>query len=483
VSNLLAASAFTSSGPALEPKPRRLIVNLIFVMFWTLIFEGAIRKWVAPQFSSYLYFLRDPLTLVIYYLAVRARVFTPLHPLLLIGALLAFIAMSISALNLLVGGTQYNLILAVYGFRNYFFYLPLPFVVLRVFTYPDLCRLARHSILALALAAPIAVLQFEASPSSVLNVGIADDAELQFGNLASGDGRVRPAGTFTSVMGMTQLTVSTLALLLWCATSSRRPRPVPKWLMIIGGVAVAVALSVSGSRTSFLQAGLVVAAATVMGLPKAARTGRIGVILTPVLLVACFLVLFPVVFPDAYTTFMQRWSDAAATEAERFQYGWIGRALYSFYDFSRLLGQVPLLGYGVGMAGNGAVNMGVMINGESVLKLAEEDWSRHVIELGPVVAVFFIGFRVAFALWLGARAVRSSMQSGELLPVLLFAYVVVALTEGQLTGHGLVNGFGWLYVGVCMAAANAQAWKFGEPSRAGNRRPPAYTPRFPNLMT
>lgn len=468
---------------AIDPKLRRRIVALVFVMFWMLIFEGSIRKWVAPQWSSYLYFLRDPLALVIYWIALRAKVFTPAQPLLVIGGVLAFLAMSVSAIHLLEGGTQYNPILALYGFRNYFFYLPMPFVIYRVFDYSELCRFARHSIIALAIAAPIAVLQFEAPPGSVLNVGSADETEYQFSNLASGNGRVRPAGTFTSVMGMTQLTVGTLALLLWCATTGQKERPSPRWLVVIGYAAVAVALAVSGSRTAFLQAALVMAAATAMGLLRTAKTGRIGVVLTPLLLVACFAALFPTIFPEAYSTFMERWSDAAATEAQHFQYGWIGRALYSFYDFSRLLGQMPLFGYGVGMAGNGAVNMGVMINGESVLKLAEEDWSRHVIELGPVLAVFFIAYRVSFALWLGLRALRASVRSGEMLAVLLYAYVAVALTEGQLTGHGLVNGFGWIFVGVCMAASNPRTWTLRKTSATGSEKLESYQPRFPNLMT
>jgi hypothetical protein len=472
-----------SPGAAINPKLRRWVVALIFVMFWMLIFEGSLRKWVAPQWSSYLYFLRDPLALCIYILAVRARVFSPLHPLLLIGGLLALVATFVSAFHLLAGETQYTPILALYGFRNYFFYLPMPFVIYRVFTYQDLCRLARHSIVALAIAAPIGVLQFKAAPDSILNVGIAEDAEHQFSNLASGEGRVRPAGTFTSVMGMTQLTGSTLALLLWCATTARKKKPSPRWLVMVGCVAVAVALAVSGSRTAFVQAALIASAATVMGLLRGAKTGRVGVIVTPILLVACFVAVFPTLFPDAYSTFMERWSDAAATEATQFQYGWVGRALYSFYDFSRLLGQMPLLGYGVGMAGNGAVNMGVMINGQSVLKLAEEDWSRHVIELGPLLAILFIAYRVSFAVWLGLRAFKGSRQTGESLPVLLFVYVAVALMEGQLTGHGLVNGFGWIYVGVCMVAANPKTWIVREASEPGRERVTAHRPRFPNLMT
>jgi hypothetical protein len=61
--------------------------------------------------------------------------------------------------------------------------------------------------------------------------------------------------------------------------------------------------------------------------------------------------------------------------------------------------------------------------------------------------------------------------------------VAVALTEGQLTGHGLVNGFGWIFVGVCMAASNPRTWTLRKTSATGSEKLASYQPRFPNLMT
>ena len=131
--------------------------------------------------------------------------------------------------------------------------------------------------------------------------------------------------------------------------------------------------------------------------------------------------------------------------------------------------------------------MGVTFNGVNVLKLAEEDWSRHVIELGPLLAMIFILYRVSLGVWVGRLALKATLASGDPLPVLLFAYCGVALVEGQLTGHGLVNGFGWLYAGFCLAASHVLA---------GHRELPGTVPaasalssnarlgeaKFPNLL-
>lgn len=470
--------------PPVPEKNRRTIVAMVLLMFWLLVFEGSLRKWAAPQFSSYLYFVRDPFVIVTYILALRAGVFAAPPPLLVAGLCIAAIGGALSLANLAAGDSQYTVVLAAYGFRNYFLYLPLPFVIARCFRLRDIGMLATSSILALVIAAPIAVLQFESDPTSVLNVGRATDAEFQFQNLASGFGKVRPAGTFTSVVGMSHLIVSTVGLLLWAWSSNRRPRPVNPWMVRLGLAAVAVALAVSGSRTSFVHAALVVAVCMAMAPFLPGMGTKFRTFALPAVAVVLFAILYPVLFPEAAQTFFARWQDAAQSEGARFQLGWFGRVLHSYYDFFRLFGQMPLGGYGIGMAGNGATNSGVMFEGRSVLHLAEEDWSRHVVELGPPMALVMIVFRLCFGIWLGAQAVRATLRSGELLPVAMYVYCAVALIQGQITGHGLVNGFGWLYVGVCMAACAAVAESIPAapaPEAADSASAPLDLP-FPNLM-
>jgi hypothetical protein len=449
----LDSSAVPPEHGASEPARRRA-VRLVFLLFWMLMFEGAVRKWVAPQYSAYLYFVRDPVLICLYVVAMRHGLFMQPRPFMTIGLVIAAIATVLSAVHLAAGG-QYTLVLAVYGFRNYFLYLPLPFVIARCFNYDDLTRMARFTMLAMIIAAPIAVLQFESSPSSVLNRGIATDQEYQFDNLGSSGGRVRPAGTFTSVMGMTQLTVATVAMLMWSWAAPRWRRPASPWLVRLAVLATATALAVGGSRTSFIQSCLVIIVGIGIAPFLAGMSAKLKSFAVPLLAVVTFAVLFPIVFPDAFQAFAGRWQDASATESRQFALAWVGRIFYSFYDFSRLLGEIPLFGYGIGTGGNGAVSLGVSFHGVNVLKLAEEDWSRHVIELGPVLAILFILYRVSFGVWLALRSLRATLSVGDPLPVLLFAYCGVALVEGQITGHGLVNGFGWLYVGFCLAAGNA----------------------------
>jgi hypothetical protein len=454
-------------------------------MFWMLIFEGAVRKWVAPQFSSYIYFMRDPVCLLTYFFARRGGLFASPHPLLVVALIIAFVGSLFAVVNLAVGGTQYNGILAAYGFRNYFFYVPLAFVVARAFRYADIIQIAKYSMLAICIAAPIAVMQFNSAPDSILNAGSATDPDHQFQNLASGSGKVRPAGTFTSVMGMTHLCVSTIALLMWAWSSPQRSRPVNIWLVRLALIAEACAVAVSGSRTTFVHSCLVIAAGIGIAPLLPGATAKARTLALPLVAAVSFALLFPVVFPVAFQTFADRWTNAAQTEGQQFELGWFGRALYGFYDFFRLFDKMPMIGHGIGIAGNGAANLGVRLDGIPVGKLAEEDWSRHVVELGPTLALVFILFRVSFAIWLGINAVRSSIASANPLPVLLFTYCGIELVYAQITGHGLVNGFGWLYVGLCMASCvqvtsaelRVTPGKDGKPAASSSAVLP-----FPNLM-
>ncbi len=465
-------------------KQRRLIVRLVLAGFWLLVFEGSLRKWVVPQYSQYIYFIRDPLALWIYFVALRAGVFRQQSALLHAGLALAGLA-ALLAVGLLFAGGQYTPLLAIYGLRNYFLYIPMAFVIGRCFTPDDLRAIARHCLFAIVIAAPLAVLQFNAPAGHPLNVGIAMDSSLQFDNLTSGGGKVRPAGTFTSAVGMSQLIPLCVAYLMWALTSSRKPKPIGLWLAVPAALATATALAVSGSRTSFVYSCLVILAGLLVAPFSHGAGGKLRSLTMPILLIVGFIALFPVVLPEAFSSFTSRWADAAANEGQASQLGWAMRTVHGFYDFFRLMGDMPLSGYGVGMAGNGAAMNGVTFNGVLVSHIAEEDWSRHVVELGPIVALAFIAYRVCFGIWLGLGAWRATLKSGEPLPLMLFVYAAVPLIQGQITGHGLINGFGWLSVGICMAASRGPAAEAVpalqtiDPGALAEVRPAL---SFPNLM-
>ena len=76
-------------------RSRRWIVDLVFIIYWLLIFEGVLRKWVFPDEFKILFFVRDPFVLAVYVLSVFDNRSLPAKPLLAGGLFLGLIALTV----------------------------------------------------------------------------------------------------------------------------------------------------------------------------------------------------------------------------------------------------------------------------------------------------------------------------------------------------------------------------------------------------
>src|SRR5438552_15783754 len=111
----------------------RDIRRLIYLYLFLLMIEGALRKWIVPQFSNPLLLVRDPVVLAIYFLAWRAHIF-PRNGFILWLAIIGILSwiVSIFVLAPYVPLSRILLITA-YGFRSNFLHLPLIFIFVSVF--------------------------------------------------------------------------------------------------------------------------------------------------------------------------------------------------------------------------------------------------------------------------------------------------------------------------------------------------------------
>jgi hypothetical protein len=460
-----------------DERVRRRLVVLITIVYLLLIFEGALRKWVVPSMSQALFFIRDPFVLIVYWLAFRHGFFPKNNVFLAIGVAFGFLAVMLAAAQILsaAGSVDGMLLLAAYGWRNYFLYIPLAFVVGTVFQRPDLERIAR---ITLVLAVPTAVLvflQFVSPLDSPINVGFGGKGMQFIGNTLD-QHHTRTMGFFTSDVGQKGFIVSAfaMALALWLAPARRRF--VKHWILLPATAAVLSCLAVSGSRGSMVHCAIVMLAAVFCAF--AVRGGGVSAraVLWPSIIGVGAVLLYPIVFPEGYSAFMGRWEAAAIEETRSSSLGIIGRALYGFVDFLNLLGDVPVLGYGLGLAGNASITLGIQI--PEFTGWAETDWARHMVDLGPFLGVLFIVYRIAFTVWLGLHCLGGARRTGDPTAILLFAFVGIGLLYDQVTGHGSVNGYVWLFTGFCMAAVAAR-----DPARATEAAEAVFAqPRFANLM-
>jgi hypothetical protein len=436
-----------------QERGRRQIVRLVMLIYLLLIFEGALRKWVLASYGQILFFVRDPFVLGVYWLALKHSLYPKGSRLLIAGlgfGCIGFLIITLQAIGVASGIDQWP-ILALYGWRNYFLYIPLPFIVGQALGARDVERIIKMT---LVLAVPIALLvliQFRSSPEAPINIGFGVSIEQQYHGLGLDADHTRPMGTYTSDVGQNQFDVCGMAMLLslWVLPAARRF--VKSWQLLVATCALLTCLAVSGSRGAMIGSGLVAATALASSVVLKGSGVSARAILLPTMIVGVAVVAYPLVFPDGYEAFVNRWNGAAAVESQAFGLGVFGRALYSFVDFLGLMGDAPIFGYGLGLAGNASLTLGVTIPGFN--GWAESDWARHIVDLGPIFGVAFILYRVTLVTWLGLACLRSARSSGSPLPLLLYAYVAVGLLYGELTGHGTINGYDWLFAGLCLAAS------------------------------
>jgi len=423
-------------------RDRRRIVNLVFTIYWLLIFEGVLRKWIFPDAFKILFFIRDPFVLIVYALAVFN--YRPLHARHWLAGwlVLGLTALVVGLAQLWAGAT--DLMVLGYGLRNYFYYIPLAFVIGANFHQDDLYRLIRQTLF---VAIPIVLLvwlQLLSSADAVINAGIIEGGLY---NAGVGRGFVRTYGTFTSSSGQTLFVCSLIAMLLANWMLPGRQRPVKGFLLSIVTVAIIVNLVLSGSRGAYILSILIILVALLSILVLQHKTNRFKDVVLFCIIAVGTLVTIGLFNRDVLAAISERLGGAYYSESELYgPLATIGRIIFDFGNFAKALSQAPHFGYGIGWFGNAFAS-------QTVFALyAEDDWSRNIFELGPVIGLLFIGLRIAFVFWLTKSAVRTAKHVGNPLPLLLVGFIGVILLQGQVTGHGSINGYGWLFAGFCMAA-------------------------------
>lgn len=416
------------------------IKKLIWLYLVLLFIEGALRKWVFPGAADLLLIVRDPVVLLIYALALASGRF-PFNG--FITALLVFAAASMAAS---VAAGQHNPWVMVYGLRINYLHVPLIWVMAAFLERRDVERMGSFTLLMAIPMTLVMVEQFRSPMNAPINRGVGTD---ELGQIFGADNRIRPPGLFSFITGPQLFLPFAAAFFLHQAAGSRR---LPWLLLLAAGVSIAVALPVSISRSAMLATGLVgltFAAAVVVAPSRGGRLVRTVVI--GALLVAALSRL--TVFEEGQEVFLERWETAAVgSDGDAWQnvtnrvFGGLGQPM-------RAINRAPLFGAGIGVGSNVGARL---LSGSVGFMLAEDEWTKIIMELGPLLGVAFIVFRIILTVWIGFVAVRALFAGGEVLPVLLFAATGAAVLIYQWAPPTLL-GFAVIGSGLVLAAAKPVA--------------------------
>ena len=122
----------------LNPRQVNPVRQWIFVYFFLLIFEGVFRKWVfggIPSISLPLVIIRDPVAVIIYYFAWKAKVI-PKNVRSI--SLLGLSAFSLLGALQVLANPGLNFLVVLYGIRTYWLHVPLIFIIAEALDREDL---------------------------------------------------------------------------------------------------------------------------------------------------------------------------------------------------------------------------------------------------------------------------------------------------------------------------------------------------------
>ena len=360
----------------------RLAVQAAMVL---LVFEGAIRKWLLPGAQDLVYFAKDALFLGAYvgFLRSRSRRWPVPQAPLLYAALVASVVFGLfQMLNPMLP----NLLVGVLGFKSYFLYVPLLFVVPAVFRDDaELARFLKRYVLVVFPVVMLSVAQFFSPAGSVLNTYAQPTDSNSISTFGSSN-FVRTTGTFSYISGYTSYLLATTILILMILTATR-------WrfrgnLVVFAALgAVMLGIMMSGSRGPIFLLALAFPIYWWLAVVREKQSGQtfMRLLLGLSLLVAGLRSAGD----QAVTAFSQR-----ASSHEDLPY----RMTYPFTSPVHMLSYSGLFGFGIGATHQAASALTGGVENPWLTNITPEAESgRVMLEIGPVgfFFVYFARFAIA----------------------------------------------------------------------------------------
>lgn len=416
-----------------EPLDTSFIKKLIWLYFFLLLFEGALRKWLLPGLSNGLLIIRDPIVIWIYYIAFNQGIF-PLQNKYL-KAILNW-SMICALFSLVI---QAHPLTIAYGIRTSLLHFPLIFVMGRVLTWQDVINFGK-AFLFLALPMTWFVSQqFQADRLDWINVASGGTGHQM---MTSGD-KVRASGTFSFISGIVFYYCFTIAYVIY---GFLQKGIFPKWLLYLGTGATFLAMVTAGSRSVIAESLQVFACLGFLAYYRPNEFGKITI--STLFLITIALILYSQIdlFQDGLDFLSMRFEEAANVEGSPIEayfiryWEIISSPFYSL-NFQSING---LVGYGIGSGTRAGAALGRGVG-------YELDWSRHIYENGSILGVVYIFIRVWIAKDLLHTCI-SAIERNSYLAILLWGAAAPVILFGIL-GQPTNLGFATFGGGLCLAAA------------------------------
>ena len=415
----------------------RLLKKGVWLYFYLLLFEGALRKWVLPGLATPLLIIRDPLAI---YLIFRYFIYEGIKPNFYISFVWMLSILSL-ALTLILG--HGNISVALFGFRITVLHFPLIFIIGQVFNKKDVLKMGKI-LLWISIGMTILVaIQFFSPQSAWVNRGIGGDVEGS--GFAGASGFYRVPGTFSFTNGLSLFYGLAGSFILYFWVAARRLK-LNKALLVAATIALLVAIPLSLSRSVIFQVIIsLLFLFTIVG-----RDHRTLGKISGTLILGLFLIVLlqNFTFMEAPTNALQeRFIIANESEGGFVEGTLVDRFLGGTFGIF-INPEISFWGAGLGMGTQ--VGSKLLVGERGIYLIAEGEWGRLVGEMGFLVGALVIIIRARLA---GELLIKSwkAIGTANLLPWMLMSAGTLSILQGQWSQPTSL-GFSILFGGLVISA-------------------------------
>jgi hypothetical protein len=365
----------------------RLAVKVTLVL---VIFEGVLRKWVLPQASDQMYFLKDLVLLgayLRYYLGSEPK-YALKRTSITIALFMAIAWCVFQAFNPSLGSP----IIGFFGLKAYFFYMPLMWMLPSLFqSQEELYQFLRNYLLLVIPVCLLAVAQFFSPPSSPINVYAGGkEANATF----AGFNAVRVTATFPYLGGFSTYLMTCFSVLIPMLTLQQTR--LWQWLTLAEAFLVAGTSFMTGARGLLLfEILFLVGYGCILSFTQPSEAARsTKQLILPIVLISS---IAPRFFSKAIEAFSNRVATSGTSE------DFVARVFSAFGEPGEAMQFKGFDGYGTGATHQAVSTL------RQVLKLpegeapppSEGELGRIVLELGPLGFLLWYGLRLLliFSIW------------------------------------------------------------------------------------
>jgi hypothetical protein len=418
----------------------RSINNAIFLFYILMFLEGMLRKWVAPQLSSAFFFIKDPVLLYMYYICWKKRMF-PKTVLFQCSVILSLIFFMLAMAQMLIYTS--SLFISIYGWRSYFMFMPLAFIMEKYMSKKDVIRIAKFTCY---IGIPIAILcyiQYLNPPEAFINRNVGENSGVGFtviGNI------VRPYGPFSFVTGMSFFTSSYFLMILYNFMLDKKDKFLSPALLFFSFASFITALAVSGSRETFIKVIILVPFAIIGYLMLYKNKKTYNSLITFIIAGSVAITAYFIIFSTEVEIMNQRVENAEAAEGSIFT-----RASHSFISFDAIDMNLNFLGVGIGLGSSGG---SFLESGVVQFNIAESDWGKIIVECGVFFGFLYLAYRALLCVYMTVLSVRATFAGKSPMPMILIGYEFHTMLIGQMVSTGIHLAYGWFFLGFTLALNN-----------------------------